>query len=160
MKALFNIGISQGTLAAACNSSKVKNSLLGSSGLTPSTWAARRREIQFRFVGERGELVGDDLGVRLHADAREELRFAEGMSRGSSHSEWYAPLFRAFAQRVRTQDRSHDALDEALYVTRLTARAYESSREGRTLPFAEAPGLGWPGATGAPGAASPTQDVS
>ena len=118
------------------------------------TWAARRREIQFRFVGELGEVLGDDSGVRLHADTREDLRFAEGMSRGSSHSEWYAPLFRAFAQRVRTGDPNHDALDEALYVTRLTARAYESSREGRTLPFAEAPGLRKPESVSAPLVAS------
>src|SRR5262249_12911916 len=40
------------------------------------TWAARRREIQFRFVGERGEMVGDERGVRVHADTRTEVRFA------------------------------------------------------------------------------------
>ena len=103
------------------------------------TWAARRRGIRFRFVGERGEMVGDDQSLRLHAETDEEIRFADGMSRDSNHSEWYAPLFRQFAERVRSRDRSEGPLDEALYVTRLIARAYESSREGRAMPVAVAP---------------------
>ena len=74
-----------------------------------------------------------------NADTRTELRFAEGMSRGSSHSDWYGPLFRTFATRVRAGDRSQAALEEAVYVTRLIALAYESSREGRCLPFAQTP---------------------
>jgi uncharacterized protein (TIRG00374 family) len=98
------------------------------------TWAARRRGIRFRFVGERGEIVGDDQSLKLHAETHEDIRFANGMSRDSNHSEWYAPLFRQFAERVRTRDRSLGPLDEAVYVTRLIARAYESSREGRALP--------------------------
>ena len=103
------------------------------------TWAARRRGIRFRFVGDRGELVGDDQSLRLHAETDEEIRFADGMSRDSNHSEWYAPLFRQFADRVRSRDRNEGPLDEALYVTRLIARAYESSREGRAMPVTVAP---------------------
>ncbi len=103
------------------------------------TWAARRRAIKFRFVGERGEMTGDDRSLRIHADTEEEVRFEEGMSRDSSHSDWYAPLFRAFAERVRSGDRGTDPLDEALYVTRLITRAYQSSQEGRSLPLLGAP---------------------
>jgi len=99
------------------------------------TWAARSRAIRFRFVGERGEMVGDDRSVRIQGDTHEEVRFDEGLSRDSSHSGWYAPLFRAFAERVRTGDGSPEALEEALYVTRLITRAYESSAEGQTLPL-------------------------
>ena len=99
------------------------------------TWAARRRAIQFRFVGERGELVGDDSGVRLHADTSEEILFDKGLSRDSSHSDWYAPLFRGFAERVRNNDTSCEGLDEALYVSRVITRAYESSLEERSLPL-------------------------
>jgi uncharacterized protein (TIRG00374 family) len=99
------------------------------------TWAARSRAIRFRFVGERGEMMGDDRSVRIQADTHEEVRFDEGLSRDSSHSEWYAPLFRTFAARVRARDCSSEALDEALYVTRLITRAYESSEEGQTLPL-------------------------
>ena len=99
------------------------------------TWAARGREIRFRFVGDRGELVGDDRRLTVHADPAEEITFAQGLSRDSSHSEWYAPLFHGFAERVRTSDAGSGPLDEALYVTRLIARAYESSEKGMVLPL-------------------------
>jgi uncharacterized protein (TIRG00374 family) len=103
------------------------------------TWAARRRAIEFRFVGERGEMVGDDRSLRVHAETQEEVRFDGGLSRDSSHSEWYAPLFRGFAERVRSGDVGTDPLDEALYVTRLITRAYQSSQEQRSLPLLGAP---------------------
>lgn len=118
------------------------------------TWAARRRGIRFRFVGERGEMVGDEQSLRLHAETEEEIRFADGMSRDSNHSDWYAPLFRQFAERVRTRDRSEGPLDEALYVTRLIARAYESSREGRAIPLAV------PAAVPAPATSTEALEVS
>ncbi len=72
------------------------------------TWAARRRAIRFRFVGERGELVGDDERVVVRAAATEEVSFDDGMSRNSSHSEWYAPLF-ARLRRPRAPARHRPA---------------------------------------------------
>ena len=106
------------------------------------TWAARSREIQFRFVGERGEITGDESHVTLRADRVEEIPMPDGMSRDSSHSEWYQPLLRNFAQRVRFRDPCTAPLEEALYVTRLIARAYESCEEGRALPLLESNGNG------------------
>lgn len=106
----------------------------GSLAKVSLTWAARRREILFHFVGERGEIVGNEDHLRVHADTIEEFTF-EGMSRDSSHSEWYAPLLREFTHRVRTGQRGTVALEEAVFVTRLITRAYESSRGGRTLPL-------------------------
>jgi uncharacterized protein (TIRG00374 family) len=103
------------------------------------TWAARRRSIHFHFVGADGELVGDDERVVVRAATTEEVSFADGMSRGSSHSEWYAPLLRGFVDRVRRGDASTGPLEEALSVTRVISRAYESSRQGRALPLSEAP---------------------
>jgi uncharacterized protein (TIRG00374 family) len=97
------------------------------------TWAARHREIAYRFVGEGGEITGDDERVSLHADTREEIAFARGMSQDSSHSEWYAPLLLDFTDRVRRSDAGTEPLDEAVYVTRLISRAYESSEQGRAL---------------------------
>ena len=58
------------------------------------TWAARRRSIRFHFVGADGELVGDEERVVVRAATTEEVSFADGMSRNSSHSEWYAPLMK------------------------------------------------------------------
>jgi uncharacterized protein (TIRG00374 family) len=99
------------------------------------TWAARRRSIRFQFVGDAGELVGDDESVVVRAATTEEVSFADGMSRNSSHSEWYAPLLADFIARVRRCDPDTGPLDEALYVVRVIARAYESSAEGRALPL-------------------------
>ncbi len=86
-------------------------------------------------MGADGELVGDDEHVVVRAATSEEISFADGMSRDSSHSEWYAPLMRDFVERVRRQDSSSGPLDEALYVTRLITCAYESSEERRAIPF-------------------------
>jgi len=74
------------------------------------TWAARRRAVRFQFVGESGELLGDDERVSLRAAASEELSFADGMSRDSSHSDWYAPLMADFLERVRNRDVSVEPL--------------------------------------------------
>jgi predicted dehydrogenase/uncharacterized membrane protein YbhN (UPF0104 family) len=102
------------------------------------TWAARRRSIRFHFVGSEGELTGDDEHVLVRAADTEEVSFAEGMSRSSSHSEWYAPLMRSFVDRVRRGDTETAPLEEALYVARVIARAYASSEQGRALPLADA----------------------
>jgi uncharacterized protein (TIRG00374 family) len=110
------------------------------------SWASRRRSIQFRFVGEHGEISGDDQALRINADTSEELRFASGLSKDSSHAEWYAPLLAGFVERVRSGRRDMDALHEAAYVTRLIALAYQSSAEERALPLAAplAPAVGEP----------------
>jgi uncharacterized protein (TIRG00374 family) len=105
------------------------------------TWAARRRSIRFHFVGADGELVGDEERVVVRAAATEEVSFSDGMSRGSSHSGWYAPLLRGFVDRVRRGDTSTGPLEEALSVTRVISRAYESSRQGRALPLSDAAGV-------------------
>jgi hypothetical protein len=100
------------------------------------TWAAKRRAIHYRFVGERGELSGDDERIMLLTDRSEEIRFHEGMSQDSSHSEWYTPLLREFSAQVRGGGRSHEALDEAVHVTRVIERAYESARLGHAVSLA------------------------
>ncbi len=102
------------------------------------TWAAQRRAIRFQFIGSDGELVGDDERVVVRAATTEEVPFADGMSRNSSHSEWYRPLMLDFVDRVRRGDRSWGPLDEALYVARVIARAYESSLERRTCSVSDA----------------------
>jgi uncharacterized protein (TIRG00374 family) len=97
------------------------------------SWAARRRQIQFRFVGEAGEITGGDSGLRLHAEATEEIAFDKGMSQDSAHADWYGPLFTGFVERVRRGDCSLQPLEEAVAVSRITSRAYEASEAGRCL---------------------------
>ncbi|HET6462278.1 MAG TPA: Gfo/Idh/MocA family oxidoreductase [Candidatus Krumholzibacteria bacterium] len=97
------------------------------------TWAARQREVRFRFVGERGEIIGDDGRVAVVTERGVEEVPGASMSKDSTHSEWYAPLFRRFAERVRAKETEGESLEEALMVTRLIARAYQSSAESRTL---------------------------
>jgi len=99
------------------------------------TWAARHREVRFHFIGEGGEITGDDHRIVVSADVREEVSFGQGISGNSSHSEWYQPLFRDFVGRVRARDTRGDGIEEALYAMRLVTRAYESSRSGRTVSF-------------------------
>jgi predicted dehydrogenase len=100
------------------------------------TWAAKRREITFRFVGERGELVGDEERIRLFADKTEEIPLS-GMSQNSSHSEWFAPMFSNFLDRVRGREADYGPLEEALYVARVIECAYASSRSGRAVLLEE-----------------------
>lgn len=99
------------------------------------TWASRRRAIRFRFVGELGEIVGDDRRVVLHAQRREELRFEDGLSKNSSHAEWYAPMLRSFVARVKDGTRDYAELEEAVDVMRMIDLAYASARSGRAMPF-------------------------
>jgi len=103
------------------------------------TWAAGRREIAFRLVGERGEITGDEDEVRVWDGERETVARAGGLSAGSSHSEWYAPLIADFLGEVKSGARDREALEEALYVARVISCAYESSRMavGLALPAPE-----------------------
>ena len=116
------------------------------------TWAARRRSIRFRFVGEAGELVGDDERVVVRAATTEEVPFdgrheqellALGVVRAA------VPRTSSSACAVGTPRPS--PLDEALYVARVIARAYESSDQGRALPLeARRAGAGAGRASGSP----------
>jgi predicted dehydrogenase/uncharacterized membrane protein YbhN (UPF0104 family) len=102
------------------------------------SWAARHREIRFHFVGEKGELTGDDRRIVVDADRREEIDLADGLSKDSWHTAWYAPLFREFEGDLHAARRDTGPLDEAVHVTRMIELAYASARLGRTLP-ADAP---------------------
>jgi predicted dehydrogenase/uncharacterized membrane protein YbhN (UPF0104 family) len=99
------------------------------------TWAAGRREICFRLVGEHGEITGDEHEVRVWNGTEETIAHSGGLSRGSSHSEWYAPVFADFLRQIREGVRSREELDEAVYVARVISSAYESSRALAVLPL-------------------------
>ncbi len=109
------------------------------------TWASRSRFSSHRYVGSRGEIVctDDRITVRIAADERE-ISFAEGLSQGSAHSEWFAPLLVEFADRVADRDYRTDRLDEAVDVAAYISLAYASaSQDGRPMawhnPLVEVP---------------------
>jgi uncharacterized protein (TIRG00374 family) len=104
------------------------------------TWAARRRAIRFRFVGERGELSGDDQRIEVHAARSEVVEFDDAMSGSSSHADWYTPLLREFSAQVRDGRHDDDPLEEAMQVTQVIERAYESALLGRGLRLVAEPG--------------------
>ncbi len=101
------------------------------------TWAAARRRIAYQFIGEHGELSGDDDEARLDVGPGERRAFSEGLSRDSAHSEWYAPLMRGFIENVEHGTPAPDSLAEALFVMRLIELAYDSSRQGRALAWTD-----------------------
>ena len=92
-------------------------------------------------MGADGELIGDDEQLTLHADTTE-----DDLVRRRHEQELLAlgvvprRCCSDFIGRVRRGDASDGPLDEALYVARVIARAYESSIEKRARPLtAEAP---------------------
>ncbi len=95
------------------------------------TWASRSRFSSHRYVGSRGEIVcmDDRITVRTNTGERE-IPFAEGLSQGSAHSEWFAPLLVEFADRVIARDFRTDRLDEAVDVAAYISLAYASASQG------------------------------
>ncbi len=98
------------------------------------TWGAPVREITSRLVGTKGEIRVSDDRIALSAGGRERaIEFEAGMSAGSAHADWFVPLFKDFAARVRRRDYSRDGLDEALASARTLEACYRSAAEGRTI---------------------------
>ncbi|HVP39388.1 MAG TPA: Gfo/Idh/MocA family oxidoreductase [Candidatus Saccharimonadales bacterium] len=102
------------------------------------TWASPLREITQRLVGSQGEIrVLDDRIVLARDGTERELKFDAGMSANSSHAEWFVPLFREFAARVRRRDYARDGWEEAVASQRTLEACYRSAAEGCTVRPAE-----------------------
>lgn len=97
------------------------------------TWAAHRRENRFRFVGENGEITGDENEVRLWTPSEQTAVHPGGLSADSSHSDWYAPLFADFVRQVRDGAPDPQEVQEAVYVARVIECAYSSSDSDRVV---------------------------
>jgi len=99
------------------------------------TWAASHRATMHRYAGTRGVVACLDNRIVITAGGEERtISFAEGLSTGSAHSAWFGPLLEAFVERIATNDRRRDLLDEAVRVAAFLTRAYESAaRGGRAL---------------------------
>jgi predicted dehydrogenase len=95
------------------------------------TWAARERYSSHWYRGNCGELRCFDDRLELETcTGRRTISFAEGLSTGSAHADWFEPLLLDFAARVDAGDTSPDRLEEALDVARYFTLAYASAAEG------------------------------
>lgn len=98
------------------------------------TWAADCREINGRYVGTEGSILATDTGVEiLRGGQVERVDFNEGLSRDSSHTQWFKPLITSFLDAMDNEDYGRGPLFEALMVARCTEACYCSAAEGRAI---------------------------
>ncbi|HZQ38402.1 MAG TPA: Gfo/Idh/MocA family oxidoreductase [Dehalococcoidia bacterium] len=92
------------------------------------TWAAAARRSTHRYTGTLGEIVCEDDTLLVRGERGERrIHFADALSKGSAHSDWFAPLLAEFAARVAARDSRLDLLDEAVIVAACFGRAYASA---------------------------------
>lgn len=103
------------------------------------TWAAAARRSTHRYAGTAGEIVCDDDAILVRGERGERrIGFADGLSKGSAHSDWFAPLLAEFAARIAALDCRLDAVDEAVTVAACISRAYASAaRHGEPVDWLE-----------------------
>ena len=104
------------------------------------TWAASSRASIHRYVGTRGEVacLDDRIEVRTSAGIATQS-FADGLSQGSAHSEWFAPLLTEFADSIEARRYENDRLDEAVQTAAYISRAYASAAAGGIPPAVARP---------------------
>lgn len=105
------------------------------------TWAADERRNTARFTGTQGtiEVADRALVVRVAERAPVETVFAQPLSAGSYHPDWFAALLDDFREELYEPKLRGANFREAETCCRLLELAYRSSAaEGARLPFREA----------------------
>ncbi len=75
------------------------------------TWAARRRETEIRFIGERGSITWSGGMLTLERDGQSEIfDHTVDLDKGS-YSKWFAGLFRDFASTLDSGDSARPMAD-------------------------------------------------
>jgi predicted dehydrogenase len=77
------------------------------------TWAARRRETEIRFIGERGSITWSGGMLTLERDGQTESFDHTGDLDKASYSKWFAGLFRDFATTLDSGDSARPMADIA-----------------------------------------------
>ena len=77
------------------------------------TWAARRRETEIRFIGERGSITWSGGMLTLERDGDVESFDHTTDLDKASYSKWFAGLFRDFADTLDTGDSARPIADIA-----------------------------------------------
>ncbi len=102
------------------------------------TWRAGHRSNWALFVGSRGtlELRDDRLELRLAGGASETFEFAEKLSAGSAHAEWFQAMLDPFRAEIEDPRQRGQNLKEAEACLQLLSHAYQSHRlGGKSVPL-------------------------
>ena len=89
------------------------------------TWNAAVRRNTMRLEGDRGEIRIDDDVLSLNGA---ETRFAQALSSGSHHDEWFAAMLPDVAAGFYDRETARRAFEEAAQCLSLIQRAYETAR--------------------------------
>jgi predicted dehydrogenase len=77
------------------------------------TWAARRRETEIRFIGERGSITWSGGMLTLERDGQTQVFDHTVDLDKASYSKWFAELFRDFASTLDSGDSARPIADIA-----------------------------------------------
>jgi len=77
------------------------------------TWAARRRETEIRFLGERGSITWSGGTLTLERDGKTESFDHSAELDKASYVKWFAELFHAFAATLDSGDCARQVADIA-----------------------------------------------
>jgi predicted dehydrogenase len=105
----------EGTVAIAFSSGSAVISL---------SWNAAKRENQITLRGDRGEIVIDDDVLRVNGQSEQ---FAEKLSAGSHHPEWFASMLPDVLAAFREPARARPLFAEAAECLRIIEHAYASA---------------------------------
>jgi predicted dehydrogenase len=95
------------------------------------TWAGDRRQTRWQVEGSEGTLtLADDGGELVRGGRRTPLTFAQSLSIGSHHPEWFGAVIREFVAEIDDPARRGRNLAEAERCLTLTALAYDSGARG------------------------------
>ena len=91
------------------------------------TWNGDRRENAMRLEGDAGGLVIADDTIHLTGAAPAREQFAQPLSAGSHHADWFAAMLPDVVKAFRHPEGADEALQEAAECLAIIRRAYESA---------------------------------
>jgi predicted dehydrogenase len=99
------------------------------------TWAGNRRRSCWRIDGENGsiEIEEDQLRLRRGSSDMEQRTFAESLSAGSHHPDWFDAVIDEFFAEIDGRSPRGGNLREAALCLTLIVTAYQSAAAGRPL---------------------------
>lgn len=97
------------------------------------TWAGSRRRNRWIVEGDAGRIDVDDDRLVVEGRSGSEERFAEALSAGSFHPEWFREVAEEFVQAMKAPARAEPNQQEAYTCALLLERAYASAQSGGCL---------------------------